>query len=148
MTFLTISLMIILTIPNYFQLRRRNKFKNCLLKDWQEIQQNIHVFFIRVNDYMIISDLYIYSFDLEVQSIRAGFQFTSSFSLNHKGISLPADSESSELPITLRPGKTHKSPLIQGLLLTTGRISFSMYSMAIWVVEFSNGGYKIRKVFA
>ena len=118
MTFLTISLMIILTIPNYFQLRRRNKFKNCLLKDWQEIQQNIHVFFIRVNDSMIISDLYIYSFDLEVQSIRAGFQFTSSFSLNHKGISLPADSESSELPITLRPGKTHKSPLIQGLLLT------------------------------
>ena len=118
MTFLTISLMIILTIPNYFQLRRRNKFKNCLLKDWQEIQQNIHVFFIRVNDSMIISDLYIYSFDLEDQSIRAGFQFTSSFSLNHKGISLPADSESSELPITLRPGKTHKSPLIQGLLLT------------------------------
>ena len=50
--------------------------------------------------------------------MRAGFQFTSSFSLNHKGISLPADSESSELPITLRPGKTHKSPLIQGLLLT------------------------------
>ena len=124
MTFLTISLMIILTIPNYFQLRRRNKFKNCLLKDWQEIQQNIHVFFIRMNDSMIISDLYIYSFDLEVQSIRAGFQFTSSFSLNHKGISLLADSESSELPITLRPGKTHKSPLIQGLLLTIGRRNF------------------------
>ena len=116
--------MTILTIPNYFQLRRRNKFKNCLLKDWQEIQQNIHVFFIRMNDSMIISDLYIYSFDLEVQSIRAGFQFTSSFSLNHKGISLPADSESSELPITLRPGKTHKSPLIQGLLLTIGRRNF------------------------
>ena len=68
---------------------------------------------------MIILDLYkTYSFDLEVQLMRAGFQFTSSFSLNHKGISLPADSESSELPITLRPGKTHKSPLIQGLLLT------------------------------
>ena len=74
---------------------------------------------------MIILDLYrTYSFDLEVQSIRAGVQFTSSSSLNHKGISLPADSESSELPITLRPGKTHKSPLIQGLLLTTGRSSF------------------------
>ena len=96
---------------------------------------------------MIILDLYrTYSFDLEVQSIRAGVQFISSFSLNHKGISLPADSESSELPITFRPGKTHKSPLIQGLLLTTGRISFSMYSMAIWVVEFSNEGYKIRKI--
>jgi hypothetical protein len=45
--------------------------------------------------------------------------------------------EESGVEMSFNPVLTY--PLTQGE---------GMYSIAIWVVEFSNGGYKIRKVFA
>jgi hypothetical protein len=43
---------------------------------------------------------------------------------------------------------TQISELIYKSMSTNFNIIYIVYIMAIWVVEFSNGGYKIRKVFA